>query len=54
VSHANARECVNALQREQEWLKGVLAARPRDAAVSRRPPDRNNAGAMSPRVGLVR
>jgi hypothetical protein len=54
VSHASVRECIDALQREEERLKERLHLQAGDAAVSRRSPDRNNPGAMSPRVGLVR
>jgi hypothetical protein len=54
VSHGSARECIDALQREEERLKERLHLQPGDAAVSRRSPDRDNAGAVSPRIGLVR
>ncbi len=55
LSHASVRECIDALQREEERLKERLRLRPVDAAaVSERAPDRDNAGAMSPRIGLVR
>jgi hypothetical protein len=55
VSHASVRECIDALQREEERLKERLHFRQVDAAaVSERAPDWDNAGAMSPRIGLVR
>jgi hypothetical protein len=52
VPHARVRECIDALQREEERLKERLHLRPVDAAaVSGRAPDRDNAGVM--RLGSV-
>jgi hypothetical protein len=54
VSHASARECIEALQSEANRLREHLRhGRPRDTAVSQRSSDADDAGAMSPRLSPI-
>jgi hypothetical protein len=54
ASHANSRECVEALQRECSRLRENLQhGQSHDTAISEGMSDRDNANAMSPRLAPI-